>query len=141
MSVENVSVNEAPPSANASTVRGGRLSATIRYSDRTDVAETFVDSIINVLVDAQLMRIEFGITRLDEMKPNSPITGRRYPACRIVLSSAAALDLMNRLRQVATALAQAPKAAPPQPESEPRKPDYDGPSIFEQAPNQAMYSE
>jgi hypothetical protein len=132
MSVENASIKEAPPSGNASAVQGGRSSATIRYSDRTDVAEIFADSITNILVDAQLMRIEFGITRLDDMKPNSPITGRRYPACRIVLSSAAALDLMNRLRQVATAIEQQRKAAPA-PETESKKPDDDGLTLFEQA--------
>jgi hypothetical protein len=70
-----------------------------------------VDSITSILLDTQMMRIEFGVTRLDEMKPNSPVSGRRYPACRIVLSSSAALDLMNRLRQIGTALAQGSKTA------------------------------
>jgi hypothetical protein len=54
------------------------------------------------------------VTRFDELKPNSPITGRRYPSCRVALSPAAAIDLINRMQQVATALAQsgAVKAAP-----------------------------
>jgi len=33
-----------------------------------------------------------------------PISGRRYPACRLALSPAAAIDLINRMQQVATAL-------------------------------------
>lgn len=132
MSVQSVSVSEAPPRGNITALQGDRLSATIRYSDRVDVAEIFADSITSLLVDAQLMRIEFGVTRLDEMKANAPITGRRYPVCRIVLSPAAALDLMKRLRNVAAAFAQAAKAAP-QPEPEPPKPDNDAPAMFEQA--------
>ena len=54
------------------------------------------------------------------MKPNSPITGRRYPACRLVLSPAAAMDLVNRVQQIAAATTQAGvmKAAPrPGPEA------------------------
>jgi hypothetical protein len=132
MSVETASVNEAPSSGHVSTLQGERFSAAIRYSDRADVAEIFVDSITGLLVDAQLMRIESGITRLDEMKPNSPMTGRRYPACRIVLSSAAALDLVNRLRRIAAVFAQASKAAPQAEPEPPMQPNYDAPAMFEQ---------
>ena len=53
------------------------------------------------------MRIEFAVTRFDEVKPNTPISGRRYPACRLVLPPAAAIDLINRMQQVAAALTQA----------------------------------
>ena len=56
--------------------------------------------------------MEFAVTRFDEIKPNTPITGRRYPACRLVLSPAAAVDLINRMQQVATALTQAGAAKP-----------------------------
>jgi hypothetical protein len=84
-----------------------RQPATIRYIDRPDVAETFADSVSGVVFDGQTLRIEFAVTRLDEVKPNSPITGRRYPACRLALSPAAALDLINRMQQIAAALAQA----------------------------------
>ena len=36
--------------------------------------------------DGQSLRIEFGVTRLDDVKPNTPITGRRFPAQRMVLT-------------------------------------------------------
>ena len=51
---------------------------------------------------------------LDEVKANTPLTGRRYPASRIVLPPAAAVDLINRMQQIAAALTQAGmvKAAP-----------------------------
>jgi hypothetical protein len=81
--------------------------ATIRYVDLPDCAETFADSINGVYFDGQSLRIEFGITRLDEMKPNTPVTGRRYPAQRVVLTPIAAVELINRMQQVGAALQQA----------------------------------
>ena len=69
--------------------------------DRPDCAETFADSINSVFFDGQTMRIEFGITRMDEMKKDQPLTGRRYPACRLVLAPAAAIDLINKMQQTA----------------------------------------
>jgi hypothetical protein len=82
-------------------------SATIRYVDRPDCAETFADSINGVYFDGQSLRIEFGITRLDDVKPNTPVTGRRLPAQRMVLTPMAAVELINRMQQVAAALQQA----------------------------------
>jgi len=98
----------------AATGGGGRAPATIRYLDRADMVETFADSITGLIFDGQTLRIEFGVTRFDDMKANAPISGRRYPACRLVLPPAAAVDLINRMQQIATALTQAGvvKAAP-----------------------------
>jgi len=84
-----------------------RQAATIRYLDRVEIAETFADSITGVVFDGQTLRLEFAVTRLDEIKPDAPITGRRYPACRVVLPPTAAIDLINRMQQIAAALAQA----------------------------------
>jgi hypothetical protein len=81
--------------------------AAIRYVDLPECKETFADSIVAAYFDGQSMRIEFGVTRLDEVKPNAPVTGRRYPAQRIVLTPSAAVELINRVQQVASALAQA----------------------------------
>jgi hypothetical protein len=95
-----------------------QTATTIRVVDRPEVAETFADCVNNLLFDGQMLRIELGVTRLDEVKPNSPLSGRRYPACRIVLPPAAAVDLINRMQQIAHALTQAGvvKATPPRPE-------------------------
>ncbi len=95
------------PTAAAKAGPADRTSATVRYVDRADMAETFADSITGLIFDGQTLRIEFGVTRFDEVKPNTPITGRRYPACRLVLPPAAAVDLINRMQQIATALTQA----------------------------------
>jgi hypothetical protein len=95
---------------------GAAQTATIRYIDQPDMAEVFADSINNVYFDGQSLRLEFGITRLDEVKPNTPVTGRRYPAQRMVLTPVAAVELINRMQQVGAALTQAgvlkPAAAP-----------------------------
>src|SRR5579863_1655905 len=85
----------------------GRQPATIRYLDRAEMVETFADSITGLIFDGQTLRIEFGVTRFDDVKPNTAITGRRYPACRLVLPPAAAVDLINRMQQIAAALTQA----------------------------------
>jgi hypothetical protein len=82
----------------------------VRYIDRPDVMETFADAISGLVFDGQTLRIEFAVTRLDEVKPNSPISGRRYPACRLALSPAAAVELINRMQQVGAALRQAAAA-------------------------------
>jgi hypothetical protein len=106
-----------PPAAKPASATAGqsaRQAATIRYIDRPDIEETFADSVSGLIFDGQTLRIEFAVTRLDEVKANTPLTGRRYPASRIVLPPAAAVDLINRMQQIAAALTQAGmvKAAP-----------------------------
>jgi hypothetical protein len=107
---------DEPKPAAAGTTAAGDPAATgaqqrqpiaLRYIDRPDCLETFADSISNLSFDGQSLRIEFAITRMDEMKPNSPISGRRYPACRLVLPPMAAAELINRMQQIGAALAQA----------------------------------
>jgi hypothetical protein len=94
-------------SPGASPAQRDRQAATIRLVDRPDLAETFVDSVSGLVFDGQTLRIDFAVTRLDEIKPNTSITGRRYPACRLVLPPAAAADLINRMQQIGEALTQA----------------------------------
>jgi hypothetical protein len=122
MSPESTSSKDSSASAPPAAASGEpRQAATIRYLDRADMVETFADSVSGLIFDGQTLRIEFGVTRFDEVKANSPITGRRYPACRLVLPPAAAVDLINRMQQIANALTQAgvvkatPRAAAPDP--------------------------
>jgi hypothetical protein len=111
--------DKVDPAAAGTTTRD-RAQATIRYVDRPDLTETFADAISGLVFDGQSLRIEFAVTRLDDIKPNSPISGRRYPACRLVLPPAAAIDLINRMQQIGTALTQAGLARPnPRPDTPP----------------------
>jgi hypothetical protein len=107
MSSESSASKDKSASAPAPKGQRGGRPATLRYLDRVDLAETFTDSINTLRFDGQTLRIEFGVTRFDDVKADSPITGRRYPACRIVLTPAAAVDLINRMQQIGAALIQA----------------------------------
>jgi hypothetical protein len=109
-------------SPGASPAQRDRQAAKIRLVDRPDLAETFVDSVSGLVFDGQTLRIDFAVTRLDEIKPNAPITGRRYPACRLVLPPAAAADLINRMQQIGEALTQAGLATRNSPRAAARKP-------------------
>ena len=97
----------APAAAQPAAKPAEGQTTTVRYVDRPDCTETFADSVNNVYFDGQSLRIEFGITRLDEIKPNTPVSGRRFPAQRMVLTPGAAVELINRMQQVGQALAQA----------------------------------
>ena len=74
----------------APAAQNEQRTATIRYIDRPEIDEVFADSVTGLLYDGQTLRMEFAVTRFDEIKPNAPISGRRYPACRLALSPAAA---------------------------------------------------
>jgi hypothetical protein len=95
----------ANPGAAVPTPAG--QTATFRYVDRPELVETFVDSITGMFFDGQSLRIEFAVSRVDEIKANAPITGRRYPACRLVLPPVAAMELINRMQQIGAAMAKA----------------------------------
>jgi hypothetical protein len=75
--------NPAPSTPAAPVGSPERTAASIRYVDRADMIETFADSITALIFDGQTLGIEFGVTRFDDVRPNSPISGRRYPACRL----------------------------------------------------------
>ena len=98
-----------------------RQTPTIRFIDRPEIAETFADSVTGTSYDGQTLRLEFAVTRLDDIKSGEPITGRRYPACRVVLSPAAVLDLINRIQQITAALTQAGTLKATQRPGEPAK--------------------
>ena len=95
----------APGQASVKPIEQQRV--TYRYIYRPECAETFADSVVGVFFDGQSLRIEFGVSRLDDRKPDAPLTARRYPACRLVLPPAAAIELINRMQQIAAALTQA----------------------------------
>jgi len=88
-----------------------------QYVDRPDVAETFADHVRMMTFDGQTLRIEFCVSRVDQPSPQGPPTGKRYPSCRLVLSTGATLELMNQLQRITASLVQQGvlKAEPPKP--------------------------
>lgn len=86
-----------------------------QYVDRPEVAEVFADFVQRIQFDGQTLRFEFCVSRMEDQPPPAPATGKRYPACRLVLSTAAAVDLMNKMQQITASLVKAGvlKADPP----------------------------
>ena len=96
-----------PPPAAASNAPAAAEAPKYTYVDLPDLAETFANSIGSTFFDGHLLRIEFCVGRLDPSKTQPPPTGRRVPACRLVLSTAAAVELMNTMQRVSAALVKA----------------------------------
>jgi hypothetical protein len=79
----------------------------LTYVDRPEVTETFADFVQRIQFDGQTLRFEFCVTRLDDQRTGQAATGKRYPACRLVLSPGAAIDLMNKMQQITAGLVKA----------------------------------
>jgi hypothetical protein len=101
-----------------------QVQSQFQYVDRPDVSEIFADFVQRIQFDGQTLRFEFCVSRLDEKQSAAGgATGKRYPACRLVLSPTAAIDLMNKMQQITAELikAGALKAdAPPRPDQKPQ---------------------
>ena len=69
----------------------------VQYIDRLDVPETFVNSLGNWFFSDGIANIELCVTRIDKPKPPNPPTGKKYPACRLVLTPQAVVDLFQNL--------------------------------------------
>lgn len=72
-----------------------------KKAERADLAESYADTIRGVWFDGT-WRIEADVTRLDAT--STPMTATQYPSCRLVLSAAAGLALLERLNQLAKEL-------------------------------------
>ncbi len=79
----------------------------LQYVDRIDCDEVFVDTVSKISFDGQTLRMEFAVTRLDDVVANKPPTGRLIPSVRLVLPPRTAVDLMNRMQQITAAMVQA----------------------------------
>ena len=77
------------------------------YQDMPELRETFADSIGGWSFDGSTLRVEFLVSRLDSAKPGEAPGGRTVPACRLVLTTAAAVELIRTCGQLTAALTQA----------------------------------
>ena len=77
------------------------------YVDRPEVNEVFADFVNRIQFDGQTLRFEFCVSRLEDGKAPAAASGKRYPACRLVLSAGAAVDLMNKMQQITASLVKA----------------------------------
>ena len=70
----------------------------VRYIDRPEILETFVDSIGAGSFQHGVARIEMCVTRMDKLEQGDKPTARRYPVARAVLTPQAILDLFQQLQ-------------------------------------------
>ena len=84
-----------------------RQSPKFRYQDMPALNETFADSIGSWSFDGSTLRMEFLVSRLDPLKQGDAATGRAVPVCRLVLTAAAAVELIRASGQITSALVQA----------------------------------
>lgn len=76
----------------------------LRYEDRPDLLETFVDNVQRMTFDGRTLRIEFCVARYDDPTPENPRSGRQIPICRLVLDLDGAVDLFNKINNLQSAL-------------------------------------
>jgi hypothetical protein len=87
--------NQPPPS-------GPKLT----YVNRPEIAETFADSLENVMLDGSVIRLEFVVNRMDAPMPPAPPTGTKMTSCRIVMPLQALFQVTDKLRLIIAALQQ-----------------------------------
>ena len=92
-----------------------------QYIDRPEISETFADFVQRIQFDGQTLRIEFCISRLEDQKPPAAPVGKRYPACRLVLSVGAGVDLINKMQQITANLVKAGVLKADAPQETPQK--------------------
>jgi len=78
----------------------------IHYIDLPGLSETFADSFHTSVFDGQNLRIEFCVTRMDDVGPSAKPTARQYPSCRLVLDRNGTLALYDHLHQLIATLKQ-----------------------------------
>lgn len=76
----------------------------IVYTDRLDVTETFANSIDKCFFTEGMANIELCVTRLNKPDPPNPPTGKKYPACRLILTPQAVIQLFQGLNGIMGAM-------------------------------------
>ncbi|NLA76057.1 MAG: hypothetical protein GX846_11415 [Deltaproteobacteria bacterium] len=80
------------------------LGKQIEYTDRIDVSEIFINSMGKCFFTEGVAAIELCVTRLDKPDPSKPPTGKKYPACRLVLTPSAVIELFQSLNGIMRAM-------------------------------------
>ena len=71
--------------------------------DRPEISETYGDAIRTVWFDGA-WRIEVDVLRLNPLAGSEGMSATQYPSCRLVLSVAAGLALIQKLNELAKEL-------------------------------------
>jgi hypothetical protein len=73
--------------------------------EHPEIFETFADSVAATYFDGTTLRMEFMVTRWEETGTPQP-AAKRHVTCRLVLTTAGAIDLFKRMQQVGGAMIQ-----------------------------------
>lgn len=57
----------------------------LKYVDRPEIPETYVDLMEKGVFEGGMARLEFCVIRMNEPKPPSAPTGKKLTACRLVM--------------------------------------------------------
>ena len=76
-----------------------------KLADIPEIAETFGDSIRGVWFDGSTWRIQVDVVRLDDpAAAGGTLSTTQYPSCRLALSAAAGIALLEKLNLLAKEL-------------------------------------
>jgi hypothetical protein len=87
--------------------KAAQATVSTTYIDRPELKETFADSVDNVFFEGQTLRINLGVTRFEQPQQPPQLKVQRFPACRLVLTPAAAIELANQLQRTIGGMVQA----------------------------------
>jgi hypothetical protein len=79
---------------------------TYSYVDLPEMPETFADSVHALLFDGQMLKITCAVNRMDAAQSPNQTGGKRYPACRLVLTATGAAELINQVTKLGAAIAK-----------------------------------
>jgi len=80
----------------------------IVYVDLPEVSEAYVDSFGMVICNGELARVELCVTRMDHTEESSAATFKRYPRCRLVMTTNTLIEFAAQLSQLAAQLTPKP---------------------------------
>ncbi|MDE2091751.1 MAG: hypothetical protein KGJ08_07620 [Gammaproteobacteria bacterium] len=92
------------------------------FVDNPGLAETYADSLQNLVFDGVTFRFTFVVNRLDPPQPPEPPKGKQHPSCRLVMPLIGALTLYQNLQNMVDALEKQgiiKKGQPPQTPTQP----------------------
>ena len=72
----------------------------MKYVDRPQISETYVDLMEKAFFDGGLVHIELCVKRMDDPKPPKPPTGKKVTACRLVMPLLGLVDMVDKLNAI-----------------------------------------
>jgi hypothetical protein len=78
----------------------------LKYVDRPEVSETFVDLLQRISIHANVARLEFTSVRVHDPLPGRPTAGTQITACRLALPLEGLLQMGDQINNLIRLLEQ-----------------------------------